>query len=127
MRAVEERRQIINLDRANVDVLTCMNIKSAAKRQGKGCIRLCRMYRRCCSLARTHSPRKIRSANSRCFERMPQARKPTPPGTRETIWSLRKSLLVSNRYCELKVYGYIHTTNTGEFPNFSGDCSFDTS
>ena len=39
-RAIEERRQIINLDRADVDVLAGMHIKSAAERQGKGSIGL---------------------------------------------------------------------------------------
>src|SRR2546421_8646381 len=83
MRAIEERRQIINLDRANVDVLARMDVKSATEGQGKGSIRLLPIYER---VIKTHAH--VRDARHSFNEWRDGTTAPVIPRTDHQIVSL---------------------------------------
>src|SRR5581483_3848298 len=64
--------------------------------------RSCPTWQRYCRRVHRRNQRKIRTSRVRDFGRMPPARKSMPPGAREKISSLRKSLLVKSLVEEIR-------------------------
>src|SRR5437868_10298165 len=83
MRAIEERRQIINLDRANVDVLAGVHVETAAERHGKRGIGLPSISER---VIKTHAH--VRDARHTFNEWRDSATAPVIPRTDHQIISL---------------------------------------